>query len=152
MNAAETTVRAGLSTVQAAVRLADVGPNALPERAPDPVWRRFVRQFQSPLIYILMFALVFAAGLWIYEGARWWPIEALAIAVILLLNPALGRVPADGALVETHGAMVDEAILTGESVPMDKAAGDEALSGTLIVLGKTFLEITRTGASSAMGR
>jgi Ca2+-transporting ATPase len=80
----------GLSTGQAAARLVEIGPNALPERAPDPAWRRFVRQFQSPLIYILLFALVFDAGLWIYEGAHGWPIEALAIAVILLLNAALG--------------------------------------------------------------
>lgn len=60
----------GLSTSDARARLAQVGPNALPERAPDPVWRRFIRQFQSPLIYILLFALVFDAGLWIYEGAQ----------------------------------------------------------------------------------
>ncbi|MBP7779512.1 MAG: HAD-IC family P-type ATPase [Acidobacteria bacterium] len=192
----------GLSTTEAATRLAKVGPNALPEREPDPLWRRFVRQFQSPLIYILLFALVFDAGLWIYEGAHGWPIEALAIGVILLLNAALGlyqeqrseaalarlkalaaaqawvlrdgqlvrvpgpdlvpgdwvrleagdRVPADGTLVDTHGAMLDEAILTGESVPVDKAAGEEAFSGTLVVRGKTYLEVTRTGASSAMGR
>ncbi len=192
----------GLSTAQAAARFEEVGPNALPERPPDPAWRRLVRQFQSPLIYILLFALVFDAGLWVYEGAHGWPIEALAIAIILLLNAALGlyqeqrseaalarlkalaaaqawvlrdgqlvrvpstdlvpgdwvrlesgdRVPADGALVDTHGVMVDEAILTGESVPVDKAVGDEVFSGTLVVRGKTFLEITRTGASSAMGR
>ena len=170
----------GLSTTQAVALLAQVGPNALPERAPDPGWRRFVRQFQSPLIYILLFALVFDAGLWIYEGTHGWPIEALAIGVILLLNAALSlyqerrseaalarlkalvaaqtwvlrdgqlvhlpstdlvpgdwvrletgdRVPADGALVDTHGIMLDEAILTGESVPVDKAGGDEAFSGT----------------------
>lgn len=192
----------GLTNAEAAARLATAGPNALPERTPDSAWRRFVRQFESPLIYILLFALVFDAGLWVYEGAHGWPIEALAIAIILLLNAALGlyqeqrseaalarlkalaaaqawvlrdgqlvrvpsvdlvpgdrvrleagdRVPADGTLVETHGAMVDEAILTGESVPVDKAAGDEAFSGTLVVRGKTFLDITRTGAASAMGR
>jgi len=192
----------GLSTAEASTRRAAVGPNALPERAPDPWWRRFVRQFQSPLIYILLCALLFEGGLWIYEGAHGWPIEALAIAIILLLNAALGlylehrseaalarlkalasaqawvlrdgqlvrlpstdlvpgdwvrleagdRVPADGGLVETHGAMLDEAILTGESMPVDKATGDEAFSGTLVVRGKTFLEITRIGAASAMGR
>ncbi len=80
----------GLSTADAAARLSQLGPNALPERAKDPLWRRFVRQFQSPLIYILIFALVFDASLWAYEGAHGWPIEALAIAVILLLNAALG--------------------------------------------------------------
>ena len=192
----------GLSTTDATGRLAQVGPNALPERASVPLWRRFARQFESPLIYILLFALAFDAGLWAYEGAHGWPVEASAIAVILLLNAALGlyqerrseaalahlkalaaaqawvlrdgqlaripsaqlvpgdwvrmeagdRVPADGRLVEALGAMLDEAILTGESMPVDKTTGDEALSGTLLVRGKAFLDVTRTGASSAMGR
>ena len=62
------------------------------------------------------------------------------------------RVPADGALHDAHGAMFDESILTGESVPVDKSSGNEAFSGTLLVRGRTFLEVTRTGASSAMGR
>ena len=62
------------------------------------------------------------------------------------------RVPADGTLQDPHGALFDESILTGESVPVDKGYGDEAFSGTLLVRGKTLLEVTRTGSSSAMGR
>jgi Ca2+-transporting ATPase len=166
------------------------------------VWRRFLRQFASPLIYILLFALTFDVGLWLYEGAHAWPIEAGAIGLILLLNAALGlyqeqrseaalarlkalagakawvlrdgqlvhlptealvpgdrvrleagdRVPADGTLVEARGAMLDESLLTGESVPVDKDDSCEAFSGTLIVRGRAFLDVTRTGASSAMGR
>ena len=192
----------GLSTAEAAGRLAHVGPNALPERPPDPLWRRFLRQFESPLIYILLFALVFDLGFWFYEGAHAWPIEASAIALILLLNAALGlyqeqrseaalarlkalagarawvlrdghlvrlpiqalvpgdwvrleagdRVPADGTLIDAHGVLLDESILTGESMPLDKGHRDEAFSGTVVVRGKTYLETTRTGASSAMGR
>jgi Ca2+-transporting ATPase len=192
----------GLSSADAAARLARAGPNALPERQHDPLWLRFVGQFNSPLIFILLFALVFDSGLWAYEGAQGWPIEASAIALILMFNAALGlyqeqrseaaltrlkalagahawvfrdgelvrlpthalvpgdcvrleagdRVPADGALHDTHGALFDESMLTGESVPVDKGAGDEAFSGTLLVRGKTLLEVTRTGAASAMGR
>jgi P-type Ca2+ transporter type 2C len=192
----------GLSTAEAAERLSRFGPNALPEHAPDPLWRRFVRQFQSPLIYILLFALAFDLSHWIYEGAHAWPIEATAIGLILLFNAALGlyqeqrseaaltrlkalagaqawvlrdgqlvrlpthalvpsdlvrleagdRVPADGTLMDARGAMLDESILTGESIAVDKSDGDEAFSGTLLVRGKTYLEVTRTGRSSAMGR
>ena len=172
---------------EAAARLAALGPNALPEPAATPLWRRFVRQFASPLIYILLFALAFDLGLWIYEGAHGWPIEAIAIGLILLFNAALGlyqeqrseaalarlkalagaqawvlrdgqlvrlptqdlvpgdsvrleagdRVPADGTLIDAHGAMLDESILTGESVAVDKSDGDEAFSGTLLVRGKS---------------
>jgi Ca2+-transporting ATPase len=192
----------GLSTAEAAERLSRVGPNALPEPAPDPWWRRFVRQFQSPLIYILLFALAFDLGLWIHEGAHAWPIEAAAIGLILLFNAALGlyqehrseaaltrlkalagaqawvlrdghlvrlstdalvpgdwvrleagdRVPADGTLEDARGAMLDESILTGESMAVDKTDRDEAFSGTLLVRGKAYLEVTRTGRTSAMGR
>jgi Ca2+-transporting ATPase len=39
---------------------------------------------------MLLFALVFDLGLWIYEGAHAWPIEASAISLILLFNAALG--------------------------------------------------------------
>lgn len=192
----------GLSSAEATDRLSRVGPNALPEHDRDPLWRRFVRQFQSPLIYILLFALAFDLGLWIYEGAHAWPIEATAIGLILLFNAALGlyqeqrseaaltrlkalagaqawvlrdgqlvrlpvhalvpgdavrleagdRVPADGKLMDARGARLDESILTGESIALDKSDGDEAFSGTLLIRGKACLEVTRTGRSSAMGR
>ena len=192
----------GLTIAEAAALLDRVGPNALPERPPVPVWRRLLAQFSSPLIYILLFALVFDAGVWIYEGARGWPVEATAIGVILLLNAALGlyqeyrseaalarlkvlagaqawvlrdgrlqrvaveaivpgdrvrieagdRVPADGVIAEAHGAMLDEAVLTGESLPVDKGRSDEAFSGTLLLRGHALVDVTRTGPSSAMGR
>jgi Ca2+-transporting ATPase len=192
----------GLSSAEAAERLAKAGPNALPEHAREPVWRRLAGQFQSPLIYILLFAVAFDLGLWIYEGAHAWPIEAMAIGLILLFNAALGlyqeqrseaalarlkalagaqawvlrdgqlrhlpthalvpgdvvrleagdRVPADGTLGDARGAAIDESLLTGESIAVDKMDGDDALSGTLLVRGKAFLEVTRTGRSSAMGR
>ncbi len=80
----------GLSTAEANARLARIGPNALPERPPDPWWRRFFRQFDSPLIFILLFALAFDLGLWLFKGASDWPIEAIAIGLILLLNAGLG--------------------------------------------------------------
>ena len=192
----------GLSSADAAARLRSVGPNALPEPPTDPIWRRFLRQFASPLIYILLFALAFDLAVWLYEDAAGWPVDALAIALILLLNAGLGlyqeqrseaalaslralasaqtwvlrdgqlvrlpstevvpgdwvrleagdRVPADGRLRDAHGAMLDESLLTGESVPVDRAEGDEAFSGTLLVRGRTYLEVSRTGVTSAMGR
>ncbi|MBO0726222.1 MAG: cation-transporting P-type ATPase [Blastocatellia bacterium] len=194
--------RHGLSNEAARARLRQYGQNALPERPPTPLWRRFVKQFQSPLIYILLFALAADGAIWLSEGATGLPIESIAIAVILALNAGLGvyqeskseaalarlkemaapmvwvmregrlvhlpsaelvpgdlvrveagdRIPADGALIEAEGVMIDEAALTGESIPVDKELSGEVLSGTLLVRGRGYVEISRTGETSAMGR
>jgi Ca2+-transporting ATPase len=79
------------------------------------------------------------------------------------------RVPADGALIEAINLLVDESLLTGESVPVRKRSrapatavtanaqpgGDDlpvVFSGTLVVSGHGVLEVTATGAHTAMGR
>ena len=192
----------GLSTAEAASALEITGPNSLPEPAPDPLWRRVARQFESPLIYILLVALVIDLVIWTLEGADGLAVESLAIGSILLLNAGLGvyqegkaeaalqrlkqlaaslvwvmrdgkltrlpatelvpgdvvrveagdRIAADGVLVDAQGILVDESILTGESLPVDKALEDEVFSGTLAVRGHGYVAITRTGANSAMGR
>ena len=80
----------GLSQTEAARRLAEHGPNALPESRGVPLWQRFARQFQSALIYILLFALALDLTLWLHEGAKGVPYEAIAIALILLINAGLG--------------------------------------------------------------
>ncbi len=191
----------GLSSVEAQARLKHHGPNVLPMTPSVTFWRRFVDQFRSPLIYILLFALVLDLTIWFIEGHAGLPIESFAITVILLLNAGLGvyqeskaetalahlkalaasfvwvmrdgrvvhlpsvqlvpgdvvrieagdRIPADGTLIDAHGIMVDESVLTGESLPVEKTIGDEALSGTLLARGKGYMEVTRTGGASAAG-
>lgn len=62
-------------------------------------------------------------------------------------------VPADADVVDAAALLVDESALTGESVPVDKAAGRHAVSaGTTIVRGRGRAVVTATGAASAMGR
>ncbi|MFN3369653.1 MAG: cation-translocating P-type ATPase, partial [Thermus sp.] len=62
------------------------------------------------------------------------------------------RIPADGVLLEASGVLVDESVLTGESVPVEKGEGEEVFSGTLLVRGRALVEVSRTGLKSAMGR
>jgi Ca2+-transporting ATPase len=60
-------------------------------------------------------------------------------------------VPADGVAPAGGNLMVDESVLTGESMPVEKDAGSELFAGTLVVRGKTYATVTRTGAASALG-
>ena len=67
--------------------------------------------------------------------------------------------PADADVVEAAALLVDESALTGESVPVDKAAagrpeqpGDVVSAGTVVVRGRGRAVVTATGAASAMGR
>jgi P-type Ca2+ transporter type 2C len=62
------------------------------------------------------------------------------------------RVPADGATLEPESLNVDESVLTGESLPVEKSEGDDLLSGTLISHGRALLHVQRTGPSSNMGK
>ncbi|WP_345564747.1 cation-translocating P-type ATPase [Nonomuraea rosea] len=61
-------------------------------------------------------------------------------------------VPADARLREAAALLVDESALTGESVPVDKASGDEVAAGTVVVRGRGRAEVSATGSASAAGR
>ncbi|MFI6985967.1 cation-translocating P-type ATPase [Embleya sp. NPDC050154] len=70
-------------------------------------------------------------------------------------------VPADAVLYEASGLLVDEASLTGESVPVDKTALDPTgettadnllQGGTVVMRGRALAEVTATGAAGALGR
>jgi len=62
------------------------------------------------------------------------------------------RVPADGVTVQPEALNVDESVLTGESLPVEKSDGDELLSGTLVSHGRALLRVQRTGPVSNMGK
>ena len=57
-----------------------------------PAWRRFLEQFQDPLIYLLLAAVVISVVAWALEGADGVPVDALVIAAIVILNAIMGYV------------------------------------------------------------
>jgi P-type Ca2+ transporter type 2C len=89
----------------------------------------------------------------IRDGAQQ-QIPAADVAVGDLLVLAEGDiVPADAQVTEAAALLVDESTLTGESVPVDKAAGaDLVSSGTVVVRGRGQAVVTATGTASAMGQ
>ncbi len=62
------------------------------------------------------------------------------------------RIAADGVLLEAHELAVDESMLTGESLPVTKNAGDQVYAGTLAVSGQGLARVHATGRRTEMGR
>jgi Ca2+-transporting ATPase len=199
--------RSGLSEAEAKARLLQYGANELKGRKKTPPILVFLRQFLSPLIYILLVAVIISV---IVEHF----IDAAVISGVLLLNAVVGfmqetraeramealikmaaprsrvrrdgnvklipareivpgdillletgdRVPADARLIDVSNLKINEAILTGESMPVDKhteALGEAAViaerknlvhMGTIVTYGRATAVATRTGMSTEIGR
>lgn len=77
-------------------------------------------------------------------------IEELKIGDIVVVKPG-ERIPADGYIRKGTSA-VDQASITGESVPVDKGAGDEVFAGTINGQGALFIEVSKSSESSLFAR
>lgn len=206
----------GLSQAEAEKRLVESGPNVLPEKPPTSDLTIIIRQFQSPLIYILLIAA--AISYWLSDVT-----DALVILLAVTVNTILGfyqerkaergltalkrilspqarvvrdgrtqmvvvqnivpgdivilsagdRVPADGVVIEASELTVDEAILTGESVPVVKesvkrqassvdntatknyeqsSANSKVFMGTTVIGGLGKVQVVATGIGTEMGK
>ena len=69
---------------------------------------------------------------------------------VVLVLPG-DNIPGDGT-VRAGNSTVDQANITGESVPVEKAPGDEAFAGTINETGRLEIEITRAGEDSTLGK
>ena len=76
-------------------------------------------------------------------------LEVAAVVADDLLALAPGdQVVVDGTVVDGTGLELDESLLTGEADPVDKAPGDEVLSGSFVSAGSGHYRATRIGAGS----
>ena len=66
----------------------------------------------------------------------------------ILVLRAGDQVPADAVVADGRALQIDESMLTGESDPVDKNPGDDALSGSVVVAGEGDAQVTRVGADS----
>jgi Cd2+/Zn2+-exporting ATPase len=78
------------------------------------------------------------------------PVEQVEIGNLCVVRPG-EKIPVDG-VVESGQSSVNQAAVTGESAPADKAAGDEVFSGTLNVSGALIVRATRIAAESTLAR
>lgn len=198
----------GLTSAEAARRLAQCGPNELQATRRISPWAILLQQFKNVLIIILLIAVGLSALLG--HG-----IEAIAITVIVLFAVGLGfiqeyraeraiealrqmaaptatvfrdgddvelpacdlvpgdvillqagdRVPADARLIEAVNLQVDEAALTGESLPVEKhiapladprlSVGDRknmVYAGTVVTYGRGRAVVVATGMQTEFGQ
>ncbi|XOK59125.1 heavy metal translocating P-type ATPase [Paenibacillus elgii] len=78
------------------------------------------------------------------------PVEQLQIGDLVLVKPG-ERLPADG-IVQEGSSAVNQASITGESIPVDKAAGDEVFAGTLNGQGALFVQVTKSSESTLFSK
>ena len=76
--------------------------------------------------------------------------DEVRIGDMVLVKPG-EKVPVDGVVVEGHSS-VDESMLTGESMPLEKKAGDTVIGATLNKLGFIKFEATKVGKETALSQ
>ncbi len=76
------------------------------------------------------------------------PIEDLHAGQIAIVRPG-GRIPADGTVVSGTAA-VDESMLTGESIPVEKGVGDTVWAATINTNGELRLQVSKTGGETLL--
>ncbi|RKD24339.1 copper-translocating P-type ATPase [Ammoniphilus oxalaticus] len=77
-------------------------------------------------------------------------IEELQVKDLVIVKPG-ERIPADG-IVKDGVSFVDQAMITGESVPVEKATGEEVFAGTLNGQGSLIIEVTSSSESTLFSK
>jgi Cu+-exporting ATPase len=78
------------------------------------------------------------------------PVEEVVVGDAVVVKPG-GRIPADGVVIE-GSSFVDQSLLTGESIPVEKNAGDGVVGGTINKSGWLKFTATRVGGDTALAQ
>ncbi|MCM3238224.1 heavy metal translocating P-type ATPase [Heyndrickxia oleronia] len=78
------------------------------------------------------------------------PLEDVVVGDIILVKPG-EKIPVDGVIVEGQSAL-DESMLTGESVPVDKTVGDDVIGSTINRNGFLKINATKVGKDTALSQ
>ena len=128
----------GLTSEEASRRLSADGPNELRSAPRVPTWRRVLSHFHDPLVYLLLAAIAIALVAWVIEGLVGWPVDAIVIATIVLLNGVLGYVQEakaeDAVAALARMTAATSAVLRDGQVLRVPSA--ELVRGDLLVLGE----------------
>jgi len=78
------------------------------------------------------------------------PLVSVKVGDLLRVRPG-DKIPIDGTIIEGRSA-VDESMLTGEPIPVEKTAGDRVTGGTLNGTGSFDMRVDRTGAETTLAQ
>lgn len=76
--------------------------------------------------------------------------ESLKIGDVVLVKPG-AKIPLDGVVVKGNSG-VDEAMITGESIPVSKTEGDNVIGGSINVNGVLYVRITKIGEDTTLAK
>ncbi|MDO5677176.1 MAG: cation-translocating P-type ATPase [Propionibacteriaceae bacterium] len=128
----------GLTSAEARARLARFGPNELRGAPKVSAWKRLLRQFADPLVYLLLVAIAISVVAWVAEGAHGAPVDAIVIAVIVIANAILGFVQENKA--EDAVAALSDMTASHATVLRDGKLTDvpstEIVPGDILVLSE----------------
>lgn len=78
------------------------------------------------------------------------PIEDVAVGDVVLVRPG-EKIPVDGTIIEGYSA-IDESMITGESIPVEKKKGDAAIGATINKTGSFKFQATKIGKETALAQ
>ncbi|MCB7305190.1 heavy metal translocating P-type ATPase [Bariatricus massiliensis] len=78
------------------------------------------------------------------------PVEKIQAGTQILIRPG-SRIPLDAVVTEGN-TTVDESMLTGESIPVEKAEGDEIIGGSMNYQGAVIAKVMRTGQDTTLAK
>ncbi len=112
----------------------------------------FIQEYQAQKTYTALKGLLKPTTTVLREGERQ-EVEVWELVPddLVILN-AGEKVPADGKVLESTKLAVDEAILTGESDPVNKNADEDVFMGTTTLTGRGLVRINTIGQSTELGK
>jgi Cu+-exporting ATPase len=78
------------------------------------------------------------------------PVEEVQVGDLFLVRPG-ERVPVDGVVQEGHTS-IDQSMITGESIPVEKKTGDQVIGGTINKTGFVRARAEKVGADTVISR
>ncbi len=78
------------------------------------------------------------------------PVERVKVGDVLLVRPG-ERIPVDGVVIDGYSA-VDESMITGESIPVEKSVGAEVIGAAMNKTGSFMIRATKVGADTVLSK